>query len=112
MMASCKVLVGNSSSGLREGAWIGTPAVNVGGRQRAREHGTNVADVTGPAWMVDTGALSLAIQATIESQIDHGPYEPSLLYGDGTAGEKVADVILGTWTTEARRLSAQIRERL
>ena len=34
--------VGNSSSFLREGAFLGTPAVMVGDRQEGREHGPNV----------------------------------------------------------------------
>jgi UDP-N-acetylglucosamine 2-epimerase len=84
MMASCRVMVGNSSSALRDGAWIGTPAVNVGDRQRGREHGANVADCAG-----DTDALVEALQR----QAEHGPFPCSTLYGDGTAGEKVATVI-------------------
>jgi len=43
-LTSC--LVGNSSSGIREGAFIGTPVVNVGTRQNSRECGENVINVT------------------------------------------------------------------
>ena len=81
MMAGATVLVGNSSSGLREGAWIGTPVVNVGNRQRGREHGANVVDVSGECG------------EAIERQIQHGAYPSSTLYGDGSAGEKVASVV-------------------
>ena len=38
-------VVGNSSSGIREGAYIGTPVVNIGSRQNGRERGKNVIQV-------------------------------------------------------------------
>ena len=85
MMAACRVMVGNSSSALRDGAWIGTPAVNVGDRQRGREHGENVTDCP---------SRTDAIVHQLEHQISHGPYRSSTLYGDGTAGEKVAAAVL------------------
>lgn len=86
MMARAACLVGNSSSGLREGAWIGTPVVNVGTRQSNREHGANVVDVP---------AFADQIESAIVRQIDHGAYPSSDMYGDGTAGERVAKMVLG-----------------
>ena len=44
LMARTACLVGNSSSGIREGAYIGTPVVNIGTRQAGRERGHNVVD--------------------------------------------------------------------
>jgi UDP-N-acetylglucosamine 2-epimerase len=85
MMAGCRVLVGNSSSGIREGAWLGTPCVNVGNRQRGRERAENVIDAT-----------TATVGEAIATQLRHGRYAPSELYGDGTAGERVAEVVLGT----------------
>ena len=35
-MNTCSCLIGNSSSGVREGAFIGTPVVNIGTRQNKR----------------------------------------------------------------------------
>jgi UDP-hydrolysing UDP-N-acetyl-D-glucosamine 2-epimerase len=99
MMAATKCLVGNSSSGLRDGAWIGTPCVNVGERQRGREHGANVQNVSTTGLSIDdeirNGTVEGRIAEMVAHQIDHGPYPSNPLYGDGTAGEKVADVILG-----------------
>ena len=43
------VLVGNSSSAIREGAFIGTPAVNIGTRQTGRRARPNVIDVPNDA---------------------------------------------------------------
>jgi len=45
LMNTCACLVGNSSSGVREGATIGTPVVNIGTRQNKREMGPNVINV-------------------------------------------------------------------
>ena len=45
LMKKTSVLVGNSSSGIREGAFIGTPVVNIGTRQESRQRGKNVIDV-------------------------------------------------------------------
>jgi len=96
MMASCRVMVGNSSSALRDGAWIGTPAVNVGTRQRGREHGPNVVDVwTNPDLAIAPDATGEDIEVMLETQLQHGPFPCSTLYGDGTAGAKVAEVICG-----------------
>ena len=77
-------IVGNSSSAIREGAFIGTPAVNVGTRQTMRQRGSNVIDV-------DHDRKQVA--DAVEQQMKHGPYSPEPIYGDGRAGERIADVL-------------------
>lgn len=94
LMRRTACLVGNSSSGIREGAFIGTPCVNIGTRQNSRERGSNVTDVAGGRD---------AILAAIQKQIAHGPYESEPVYGDGTAGQKIADV-LATKTVTVQKL--------
>jgi UDP-hydrolysing UDP-N-acetyl-D-glucosamine 2-epimerase len=84
LIANCRCLIGNSSSALREGSFLGIPAVNVGTRQRGREHGSN---------LVHAGYDAADIRAQIDRQLDHGPYEPDHIFGDGHAGEKMADVL-------------------
>ncbi len=84
LMAHCECMVGNSSSALREGAFLGTPAVSIGTRQQNREHGQNV---------VEVGHAVDAIVDAIRAQLDHGPYAPEPLFGDGTAGEKIAETL-------------------
>ena len=78
--ASC--LVGNSSSALREGAFLGVPAVNIGTRQAAREHGPNVTHV---------GHKTADIEAAVLKQIEHGRYKRSTMFGDGRAGPRIAE---------------------
>jgi UDP-hydrolysing UDP-N-acetyl-D-glucosamine 2-epimerase len=80
--ASC--IVGNSSSGIRESAYLGVPSVNIGNRQNGRQRGENVIDVPHDAD---------AIKRAITDQMDHGPYESSDIYGNGNSGEQVADVL-------------------
>ncbi len=84
LMRRTQCLVGNSSSAIREGAFIGTPAVNIGTRQAMRQRGANVVDV-------DHDHKQVA--DTIEQQMKHGPYPPEPIYGDGRAGERIADVL-------------------
>lgn len=82
--AAC--VVGNSSSAIREGAFIGTPAVNVGSRQHMRQQGKNVLDVPH-----DRAAIVEALQ----EQMRHGPYPSEAIYGDGHAGERIAEILAG-----------------
>lgn len=86
LMDRTACLVGNSSSAIREGPFIGTPAVNVGSRQVGRDRGSNVIDVA-----EDRPAIADAIRR----QIDHGRYEREPLYGDGNAGTRIAEIL--TW---------------
>lgn len=84
LLANSRCIVGNSSSGLREGAYLGAPCVNVGTRQAGRERGPNVIDVPHEA---------SAIATAIRTQLDHGKYPSSTLVGDGTAAKQMADVL-------------------
>ena len=84
LMKRTTCLVGNSSSGIREGAFIGTPVVNIGTRQSNRERGSNV---------IDVGYTADEVEAGIRQQVDHGPYASEPVYGDGFAGKKIADIL-------------------
>lgn len=84
LMKRAACLVGNSSSGIREGAFIGTPVVNVGSRQAGRERGRNVMDVEPD---------KKAIEAAMKVQISRGLYPTEDIYGDGHAGERMADTL-------------------
>lgn len=77
-------IVGNSSVGIRESAFIGTPSVNIGSRQNGRDRGRNVIDVS---------YNSTHIKDALEKQIQHGKYEKNTLYGNGQAGIRIAEVI-------------------
>lgn len=73
--------VGNSSSFIREAAYLGVPSVIVGDRQQGREHGRNV---------VFASYDRDHIAAQVRAQVDHGRYEPDYLFGRGDAGQRIA----------------------
>jgi len=77
-------IVGNSSVAIRECAYLGVPAVNIGTRQQGRDRGANVVDVD-----FDRTAIRAAITKMFAS---HGAARDAL-YGDGTAGERIAAVL-------------------
>jgi len=76
--------VGNSSSFIREGAYFGTPAVLIGSRQQNRERADNI---------IEVGIEPVQIKNAILNQLNHGRYQSSLIFGDGTAARKIADML-------------------
>jgi len=84
VMNNSACVVGNTSSSLREGAFLGAPTVNIGSRQNGRERGANV---------IDVGYDRNAILAAISRQVEHGRYESDHLYGDGKSGKRIADIL-------------------
>jgi len=95
LMAHCACMVGNSSAALREGSFLGTPAVTIGTRQLGRERGPNLVEVDH-----DRDEIADAVR----DQIAHGPYERSMLFGDGTAGRKIADKLAEVQPSVQKRL--------
>ena len=96
LIANCACLVGNSSSALREGAFLGVPAVNIGTRQQGREHGANV---------VHAAYDRAAIASAIKKQLAHGKYQRSILFGDGSAGQRIAEVLARTELRVQKKLT-------
>jgi UDP-hydrolysing UDP-N-acetyl-D-glucosamine 2-epimerase len=84
LMAHCACMVGNSSAALREGSFLGTPAVSIGSRQQGREHGRNVL-------FVEHDAKQIA--DAVRDQVQHGRYERDELFGDGASGKRIAEVL-------------------
>lgn len=84
LMSRTACLIGNSSSGVRDGAFIGTPAVNVGNRQSRRQHGRN---------LVDAPYECEAIAAAVRERMTHGRFPSEPIYGDGNAGRRIAETL-------------------
>jgi len=78
--ASC--LVGNSSAGIKECSYLGTPVVNIGLRQQGRLSAPNV---------VHVGYDPQAIRAAVEQQMRHGRYPASHIYFQPDASQQIAD---------------------
>lgn len=84
LLENSKCLIGNSSVGIRECAYLGVPVVNIGSRQNRRQRGGNVIEVN-----YDSEEIFNAILKISKSQRP----ESSLIYGDGKAGEKIAELL-------------------
>lgn len=92
VLLGARVLVGNSSVGIRECSFLGVPVVNIGTRQEGRERDVNVVDVP---------HSPLRISAEIAIAWDRKAGRTSTLYGDGHAGERIAKILLD-WNAERR----------
>jgi UDP-hydrolysing UDP-N-acetyl-D-glucosamine 2-epimerase len=81
VLASAACAVGNSSSFVRDASFLGTPVVLVGNRQDGREIDAHVMPVP-----PETSAVATALS----TQLAHGRYASSCLYGDGQVAERIA----------------------
>lgn len=88
LLGSAQLLVGNSSSGIREACYFGLKVVNIGSRQRGRLAGANVKDVT-----AQTSEVIRAIDAWM---LQTDPLHYADLYGDANGANKIADILVGT----------------
>jgi len=83
LLKRCRLLLGNSSSGLLEAGFLGVPAVNIGPRQSGRERAENVIDV-------DYGMSN--VLNGIRNAMTLRP-KKSKLYGNGRSGQRIAWVL-------------------
>jgi UDP-N-acetylglucosamine 2-epimerase len=78
--ASC--LVGNSSAGVKECSYLGTPVVNIGLRQHGRLCASNV---------IHTGYDAAEIRAAVDRQVRHGRYASSRIYYQPDASQQMTE---------------------
>lgn len=96
LLKNSKVLVGNSSAGLRECAFLGVPVVNIGNRQFRRNRGKNVTDVD--------YNLNEILEAT-ENAIQTEHFESSEIYGNGDSGKKIANILATSELTYSKTIT-------
>jgi UDP-hydrolysing UDP-N-acetyl-D-glucosamine 2-epimerase len=85
LIHNSKCLIGNSSVGIRESSFLGTPVVNIGSRQNRRMRGKNV---------IDCSYEIKSIAEAINEQMKYlGRFDSENLYGDGIAGRKIANIL-------------------
>ena len=77
-------LIGNSSVGIRECAFLGVPVVNIGSRQNKRDRGHNVIDVD-----YNKNEITDAVHTILKN----GKSETSNVYGGGNSGSCIADLL-------------------
>ena len=83
LIYNSKCIVGNSSSAIREGSYLGIPAVNIGERQRFRENGSNVTNVKYNEHQILKAIKQLKIKK----------FRRNNLYGNGNAGKKIVQIL-------------------
>lgn len=84
LLANARCLIGNSSVGIRECAYLGVPVVNIGSRQNKRDRGENIIDVNYNQEEI--------IQAIQKCLLD-GKAKPSDVYGGGDAGQQIGNLL-------------------
>jgi UDP-hydrolysing UDP-N-acetyl-D-glucosamine 2-epimerase len=84
VLINSRGIVGNSSVAIRECSFLGVPATNIGSRQQRRDRGGNV---------VDVGYDRHEIAAAIKRMWVIKERPRDLIYGDGYAGKRIADVL-------------------
>lgn len=84
LLYNSKMIIGNSSVAIRECSFLGIPAVNIGTRQAGRERGENVIDVD-----YQRGE----ILGAINRHLQNGQKTRSNIYGDGSAGTRIANLL-------------------
>lgn len=84
LLKNSQCLIGNSSVGIRECAFLGVPVVNIGSRQSGRARGKNVIDVD---YQKDD------IKKAILYHIEKGHQPNDSIYGDGSAGNNIAELL-------------------
>jgi len=83
MLKNCKVLVGNSSSGIIEASYFKIPVVDIGIRQSNREKGPNVFHVK------NDSVISIYSQLVKAVKMNKQPLSVMSIYGNGNAAKKI-----------------------
>ena len=85
----CKLVLGNSSSGLIEAPTLGVPTVNIGDRQKGRMHGDSVLSCDD-----STASIRKNIEHALSDSFRQMVKKSKNPYGDGQASEKILDVLI------------------
>jgi len=83
LIYNSKCLIGNTSSGIKEGAYLGIPYLCVGNRQQGREIGNNTLFVP---------MCKDSILKGYENRLQFNR-DPDYKFGDGTASKKIMEVL-------------------
>jgi GDP/UDP-N,N'-diacetylbacillosamine 2-epimerase (hydrolysing) len=96
VLANAACLIGNSSSFIREGAYLGVPAVIVGDRQLGREHGRNVTFAP---------YRQAAIAEAGRRQIAAKRFDSDPIFGSGDAGPRMAEILASIELPAIKRMT-------
>jgi GDP/UDP-N,N'-diacetylbacillosamine 2-epimerase (hydrolysing) len=94
-LASCAMMIGNSSSGIVEAPSFNLPVVNIGRRQAGRMRAANVIDVN---WTKDDIGAGIAAAARYDrSATIENPY------GDGRSAKTICDFMFNAFSRHGKR---------
>jgi UDP-hydrolysing UDP-N-acetyl-D-glucosamine 2-epimerase len=82
ILKNAECAIGNSSSFIREGSFLGVPTVLVGDRQLGRECGLNI---------IHANYNRKDIESKVIQQMNNGTIYGEKIFGSGDAGEKIAN---------------------
>lgn len=103
LLKNCGVLVGNSSSGIIEASFFKIPVVNIGIRQKDREVGKNIINVSNNSTQMISTAIKKALSAKSKNNL-----EKSNVYGTGSSSKKIVKILENIKITE-QLIQKQIR---
>jgi UDP-N-acetylglucosamine 2-epimerase (hydrolysing) len=84
LLRAARVLVGNSSAGIREAPIYGVPSVDIGTRQRGRAHHPTIVHC-------DASTTGIRAALALADQMERG--EPSLRFGSGDSARRFCELL-------------------
>jgi UDP-N-acetylglucosamine 2-epimerase (non-hydrolysing) len=102
-MATIDALVGNSSSGILEAASFSVPVVNVGNRQKGREHGANVIHCRD-----ERSEIRASIDKALSAEFQELSRQVINPYGDSHSAERIECVVVGSGQTPMTKAFVEI----
>lgn len=88
LMKYCKVIVGNSSSAIVEGAYLKKAVVNIGNRQKGRLMADNIINVSNESKDIIKG-----IERALSKDFIENLENTKSLYGEGDTSKKIVEVL-------------------
>jgi len=89
VLANARVLIGNSSSFIREASFLAVPSLIIGDRQRQRELGRNALRFSYQEFL----SLPDSLSDLLDMLPDPNNLAQDNLYGHGTAGQQIANLL-------------------
>ena len=96
LIYNSRCVIGNSSVAIRECSFLGVPAVNIGSRQEGRDRGRNV---------IDVNYIRKEIVEGVNYHLRNGRCLSDMIYGDGKAGERIAELLSSLPLSVEKRLN-------
>ncbi|MGR6086953.1 MAG: UDP-N-acetylglucosamine 2-epimerase [Arcticibacter sp.] len=102
LLQSSRLILGNSSAGIREAPFYGVPTVNVGSRQLGRSANPNILHCS---YEVDS------IYSAIRHAMEAGRFEPMHTFGGGSSDLRFIQTLQNpsTWNTESQKRFLDIK---